>query len=307
MVSAEMDPRIEGVPYYMRHIIRNLDAELAAFSARLGEKFEQNQLIAALIDKSHLEHERKNGTLISTDAKSNEDLAGHGQMLVEKYSTEFVEESWSHIPEEAVRSIVSFLCCDESMSEVAQSIGLKDLVFAEPYPPSAAVMARAARAVVATLSSTRPDSVPVFVENFVTTRLVGQRLWDMWQVPDPLSVLQQILSRSDDSAEARLVKSAGCKTLEAVYQVALYNKNKTFLSTGFGESIDVAVAEAAREALDKLFGDTSSRPPLKFTRSLPPSCCNLPAHTASPDAAHPPLSEWSLARADPRHGNIIVC
>ena len=40
------------------------------------------------------------------------------------------------------------------------------------------------------------------------------------------------MEKSGDAVEPRLVHAAGRNTLEAAYQVALYDRNKTFLSSG---------------------------------------------------------------------------
>lgn len=54
----------------------------------------------------------------------------------------------------------------------------------------------------------------------------------MFQVEDPLSMLSKIMSREGSSIEPRLVQSAGCNTLEAVYRIALYDENKIYLAAG---------------------------------------------------------------------------
>ncbi|XP_018021682.1 uncharacterized protein LOC108677887 [Hyalella azteca] len=130
------------------------------------------------------------------------------------------------------------------------------------------------------------------------------------QVSDPLALLQELLGRSDDVVEARLVASAGSGTLEAVYTVALYRRDRSYLAAGAGESVEVAVQEAAAVALDALFGDTASRPALPFRRAAPRVRHSLPAAPLPPTtAAAPlaPLSDWTLDRADARLANVVLC
>lgn len=306
-----------------QYIEWNLNAELYAFGKRLGEDFDKTLLMAALVDRSHILHSQKQQEKLGldeivpsvvSDSESNETLAVEGRQYALEVCEAFVRQAWPSVPMEGIRSVVDYLSSDELLGAVGQGIGLKELVFAEPYPPSPSVLATATCAVISALKhSSGAARANAFVVDFVATRLSGKTLWDLWEVSEPFALLQDVMARNCIEVEPRLVHQTGRNTLEASYQVAVYDQQeKTFLGTGYGESLEVATNEAARDALARLFGVTGSQAALPFTPSLPPPQGNIP-HTHSdlspfePHSSNPPLETWSLENKDPRNDNIVVC
>lgn len=74
-------------------VIRNYDAEIFAFSNRLGEKFNDSTLRTALIDKSYIERETARLSDVGVDSHlQNEDLAVAGGEMISKFINGYLRE-----------------------------------------------------------------------------------------------------------------------------------------------------------------------------------------------------------------------
>jgi len=299
----------------------NFDSELYALGARLKENFDSELLVTAVTDKSSVDAfmlERADHGLQATPthegsspseapANHNAALAAQGAELILDVCEQFVAAAYPALPQEGVRACAVWLNSDEVMALVGTGYGLREIILAEPYPPSAAVLARAARAVVGALSG--GERAATFVVETIAVHLHSRDVLDLWQIEDPIATLKDILSRSGSSVEPRLVNAAGRNTLESVYKVALYDASKKYLSSGYGESVSEAVSSASLEALRGMFGVTDSSPPLPFNPSLPPSFARLPHSPLSPSDVpqNQELENFNLESADQRFSNIVMC
>ena len=98
-------------------IYRNYDAEIFAFSNRLGEKFNDSTLRTALTHKSYIERETVRLSAIGVDTnlqlQDNEDLATAGDEMISKFVNGYLRALFTRVPEELivyVLSLISHLC-----------------------------------------------------------------------------------------------------------------------------------------------------------------------------------------------------
>lgn len=279
----------------------NYDAELYAFGKRLQEDFEGSLLREALTDSSYIAQEvsRQQALGVTVPAltmKGNSELAAVGANIIYDYCVKYLRASLPLLPEEGIRSLVEFLTSEEIMCEVGYGIGLKDLILCQEYPPSPTTAAKSFKAVVAALNTSSGLILcQSFVRDFVVSQLVGKDLSEIWKIEQPMDLLTDILTRSGcGHPEPRLIFQSGKNTLQAVYQVGVYS-DKKFLGTGFGESIEIAVEEAAHDCLRKLFHITESSSPLPFGKEAKKIILK--------DETNLTLEEWSIGKAQ----NVVMC
>lgn len=294
--KGEVPPNIRS-----EYIEWNYDSELFAFGKRLKEEFDETTLRQALTDISYIESETRKQVALGVETpalqvSSNCDLANAGKALIEDYSLKYVRATHPLLPEEGVRTIVDYLTSEKAISEIGLGIGLRDIILTEEQPPSVATLAKGFQAVVSAVNiSSGINSCQKFIQDFVLTQLVGKDIYDIWQVDEPLKTLSEIMARSGVGApEPRLVFQSGQKTIEAVYQVALYS-DKQFIGTGYGESTDVAVEQAASDALRRLFHITASSDPLPFGEES--------KNIMISDKENLSILDWSTSKAK----NIVMC
>jgi len=301
----------------------NIDVETSAFMARIGEKLDRGLWEIAITDKSYVLHQEETRqslglTATPTDEASdpaparpsNCELAEEGRDILKGAAQAWLSLARPCLPLEALRAYVDHLDSDAVMSDVALSMGLRAIVLQEEGPnPTPVALARAARAIIAVVQRCAgPQRTAAFVEQRLVPFVLTKDVFDVYELEEPLLAVERALAASGGSVEARLVAEAGRHTLEAVFEVALYDDRRVMLSSGFGETVDIAVAEAARECLRRMWGVTPSAPPLPFTPSLPPPHANLPHLPAASNApSNVPMGKFSLDNADVRYDNIVVC
>ena len=87
-------------------ICRNYDAEIFAFANRLGEKFNDSSLRAALTHKSYVEKESarltKLGINSSLNLQDNEELSSKGASLISKFVNGYLRAVFPRAPEELI-------------------------------------------------------------------------------------------------------------------------------------------------------------------------------------------------------------
>lgn len=87
-------------------VIRNYDAEIFAFSNRLGEKFNDATLRTALTHKSYIERETARLFSIGVDTnlqlRDNEDLAEAGGEMISKFTNGYLRAVFTRVPEELI-------------------------------------------------------------------------------------------------------------------------------------------------------------------------------------------------------------
>ncbi|XP_045122215.1 39S ribosomal protein L44, mitochondrial-like [Portunus trituberculatus] len=279
----------------------NYDAELYAFGKRLQEEFDGDALREALTDASYItkEMQRQQELGVSDPGlamSNNKELAAKGETLITQYCFGYLRAALPLLPEEGISALVDYLLSEDVMSAVGYGIGLRDLILCEEHPPSSSTMARCFHAVVGALSVSSPAlQCQAFVRDFVVAQLVGKDIDAIWKVENPMGVLADILHQSGQGEpEPRLIFQSGQETLQAVYHVGVYS-DKKFMGSGYGETVETAVKEAAHDVLRKLFQITDSANPLPFGKDADV----LPLKTE----ASVSLDNWSIDKTK----NIISC
>ena len=136
-------------------VIRNYDAEIFAFSNRLGEKFNEATLRTALTHKSYVERETARLSAVGVDSylqiQDNEELAVAGGEMISKFTNGYLRAVFTHVPEELImyvsysnlpkvvimfnsigifvfRAMHDFLTSTSNLETVGKNIGLGDLI-----------------------------------------------------------------------------------------------------------------------------------------------------------------------------------
>lgn len=85
---------------------RNYDAELYAFSNRLGETFDDSLLRSALTHQSYIQQESEKLLALGMDSglklQDNEELANAGKELIGKYINGYLRAIFTRVPEELI-------------------------------------------------------------------------------------------------------------------------------------------------------------------------------------------------------------
>nr|SVE81592.1 EOG090X0DYO [Daphnia magna] len=272
----------------------NYDAEIFAFSNRLGEKFNDLSLRAALTHKSYIERETARLSDIGVESnlqfQDNEALSQKGGELLSKFTNGYLRAVFTQVPEELIRAMHDFLTSNPTLETVARHIGLGDLMLCADFPCKTETYVKSFKAIVAALAeSSGEERARIFVQDLVVTQLYGQDVNELWNPVDPVGNLTAILKREGKAEpEFRLIRQAGSNSILGVYYVGLYS-DKNFISEGAGESLEVAKEMAAREALKKFFRTEDSMRALPFGRQLKNIQSKIAQLENQPNI---PLSEW---------------
>ncbi|KAJ8312274.1 hypothetical protein KUTeg_009647 [Tegillarca granosa] len=248
----------------------NYDCEIYAFGKRFGEEFNENLLKQAFMFSSYVENERarREDLDINLDTdnisiEDNEQLAIKGGEIAERYIKAFLRHSYPLLFEEGICAIQKYLMSDESLHYVASNLGFKDLIKTMEYPPEDDKYCTAFKAVVGALAESQSvQRAEVFVKDFVLPQLIGKDINEMWEVVNPMGLLNSLLTVLGRGApEPRLLHQSASQTMMAVYHVGIYS-DKELIGRSPGESVTIAEEMAAREALKHLMKTSDYRPPL---------------------------------------------
>nr|CAG4640385.1 EOG090X0DYO [Daphnia pulex]SVE85142.1 EOG090X0DYO [Daphnia pulex] len=272
----------------------NYDAEIFAFSNRLGEKFNEATLRTALTHKSYVERETARLSDIGVDSylqiQNNEELAVAGGALISKFTNGYLRAVFTRVPEELIMAMHDFLTSTSNLEIVGKHIGLGDLMLCSDFPCESETYVKSLKAVVAALAeSSGEERARIFVQDLVVTQLYGLDINELWNPADPVGNLTDILKREGKAEpEFRLIKHSGQNSVLAVYYVGVYS-DKNFIAEGAGESLEIAKEMAAREALKQLFHTEDSMKALPFGRQLKNIQSKIVQLENQPNL---PLSKW---------------
>ncbi|CAL1291306.1 unnamed protein product [Larinioides sclopetarius] len=265
----------------------NYKAELFAFSRRLSEDISEDTLRWAFVHESFIEKEEQRrkelyipSQNIQLDLRSNASLITLGEEVTSNYLKRYLTHCFPKLPFEGIRAVHDYLMSTEVLSHVSSNIGTPDLIFAAEYPPQDSTLSDSLKAIVGSIvTDSGVARAENFVLDFVCPQLISKDVFEIWDLENPLSVLNEILQRHGlGECEPRLIFESGRNTLEAVYHVGLY-LNKQYLGRGPGETLDVAVEMASYDVLRRLFGLQDSSRPMYFgdkARSLDLSSVKMP-------------------------------
>ncbi|CAH0758692.1 unnamed protein product [Diatraea saccharalis] len=262
------EDKLGGKKYYPRNTFLewNLEAELYAFGKRLNEDFDSDLLLQAFTDRSYVikEEIKQKEMGIDIKMKDNRELSIEGEKFIKEYVQLYLETVLPKFPLEGVTSISNHLLSEETLAVISLHLGTKDIILAAEYPVDNFILANTFKAIVGTLlQSSGEERTAHFVRDFVISQLQGKDVNEYWVIPNPYSMLTNILKEDGAELEPRLIGEAGKNTLLACYRVAIY-VNKNMISSGYGETVAIAKEMAAREALKKIFGTEDHMKPINF-------------------------------------------
>ncbi len=227
-------------------------------------------LRTAFIDKSHVDIPREEYRLRkmkSVPEKDNSDVAEKGSARLYECVKAFTKNTYPSFPDEAIKSITSYLTSETEIAKIAQNIGIADMIIASMYPYPDDVLYRAFCALVETIASQRTSkSATNFIQDFVCSQLISEDVLKIWNPDNPELVLNKLLANQNkEPAEPRLVYSASPETILPAITVGFFS-NKQFIGSGCGETIDEAREEAALNCLREVLNyNWECASPITFT------------------------------------------
>ncbi|NXG84490.1 RM44 protein, partial [Stercorarius parasiticus] len=249
-------------------------AEIQAFSYRLHENFSLDLLKTAFVNSCYIESEEARRRELGIDKETvalnlqdNSRLAEQGLSFSRSYLRQCFEGAYPDLPAKGVGALVDFLTSQELVSYVAQNLSVQDLTLCREFPVPADVLQRTFFAVIgALLDSSGPEKTGIFVRDFFIPQLIGKDLFEIWEVVNPMGLLEEELTkRNMSSPEPRITRQLGVSTVLPLYFVGLYC-DKKIIAEGPGETLLAAEEEAARVALRKLYGYTENRRPWDYSK-----------------------------------------
>jgi len=275
-------------PIRSQFIEWNRNTELYAFNQRLTERFDQKLLDQALTTRPFvIAEEMKYQDLEVTpqvDIKDNRELIEEGRGLTTKIIIKYLGIALPKVPTECIQALCDYLMSEVILADASLSIGVKTLVQTTENPVEDSTMADAFLALVAALAKSADEKQACnFVRDFLLVKLAEKDIPEIWNPPEPLDILTDILLRENrGAAEPRLIGESGVTTLIPCYRVAIYS-DKQFLGWGFGDSTEEATDIAARDALYRMFEIVESSKPIRF---------NIQVDLSTVQFHNLPLSQW---------------
>ena len=189
---------------------------LNSFQARLGEQIDGDLLSRALMMESHLELERRKqeelGVEVSEEMEDNSRLADRGRDVLHRTLTSWLRAAFHFLPEEMITELREFLLTDNMLADVAFHIGLREVILAEEYPPTAATLRKCLEALIGALDSRQPDRAAKLVIDVIASQLHGKEVQEICtkSLANPMNVLTNILTNSGmEPPEPRLLFQTG--------------------------------------------------------------------------------------------------
>lgn len=230
---------VPGIAKRSEFLEWNYRAELFAFGKRLNEPFKLDKIQAAFTQPAYVSQERiKQEKLgiedVNIDIRDNRELAERGQQIADEYISKFIEKSFPLLILEGQKAIRDYLLSIDTLSYVAQNLGMKDLLLDTDYPPSSESFAQSLLAVIGALEESTGDleRTQRFVQDFICTLLNQKDLMEIWNIDEPEAMLRNLCKeRKMLEPEARLLGHCGRNTVLAAYMVGFYS-NKELIGKG---------------------------------------------------------------------------
>lgn len=248
----------------------NPNAELFAFGKRLSEDFKLPVLQQAFIHSSYnaqeVEKQKEIGIEDPTvEIQDNQKLIESGSQLLNTYVLQFVQGKLLSAPEQLKSAVVEFLVSNEVLANLARNLGASELIMSAEFPVQDETLANTFRSIVGALAeSSGTERTNTFIHDFVCTTLSQLDWADLWKVENPYQELEKVCAASQLAPpEPRLIGSCGKNTLLAAYNVGIYC-DKKMIGSGFGETVETAIAEASVDALRGLYKIRNHQQFIKF-------------------------------------------
>ncbi|XP_078682634.1 large ribosomal subunit protein mL44-like [Branchiostoma floridae x Branchiostoma belcheri] len=254
----------------------NYDSELFAFGPRLGEKLNMSTLRAAFTDRSYVEQEEERRRElglpledVKLDMQDNSHLAELGWELTTNYIHRFIRAEFPLLPEEGVKAIHDYVTQEDMLVWIAKHLGVKDLIRCSTFPVPPPVTKQVFLAIIGAVKHDQgPQRTETFVQDFIVAQLVGKDVNTMWDVPNPMGMLAEVLQKAGrGEPEPRIINQSGVNTVTPVFCVGVYS-DKELLGEASGDTLPKAVEEAARVALANVFKTHEGRKPLALDTRL---------------------------------------
>lgn len=248
----------------------NFEAELYAFGRRWGEEFDEPTLRKALCDPSYARQqmERERGVGLGdedpADENDNTKLRILGRGIIENYVKSYLRTHFPNLPEEGCDHICGYLTSDLVSAHIAKNIGLTDLVLCDRIKPLNSMLASCLHAVVGALAlSSDEQRAQHLVLDVIVTQLSEKDIFELIDAEiTSFDLLEKVFkSHLDATLEPRIIRSAGSDMIMSLFNVGIFSdkdpeggSSKTFVGSGFGETLDIAVDMAAKDSLRSFFG-----------------------------------------------------
>lgn len=248
----------------------NYEAEIFAFGVRLNEKFSASLLQQAFVDRSYIVQEEMKQRAVGIEKpvlnlSDNSRLIQKGEELLSDFTNSYLNLLLPKFPRDGIKAIHQHLMSEKTLAHVSSHLGTKDLILTADFPVPQKTLASSLKAVIGALFESSGDvRAYEFIRDFVVTQLNQIDLNELWQIDDPMELLNEICKDKKLAAlEPRLISDVGRNTLLATYHVGLYS-NKQMIGAGFGEDITIATEEAAKDSLRNLFKTNLNMKPFDF-------------------------------------------
>ena len=214
----------------------------------------------------------------------NSRLIQKGEELLYEFINSYLNLLLPKFPRDGIKAIHQHLMLEEALAHVSSHLGTKDLILTADFPVPQKTLASSLKAVIGALFESSGDvRAYEFIRDFVITQLNQKDLNELWQVDNPMELLNEICKDKKLAApEPRLISDLGRNTLLATYHVGLYS-NKQILGAGYGEDITIATQEAAKDSLRNLFKTNMNMKPLDFKIPVEDVMKSLSKSAASAD------------------------
>jgi large subunit ribosomal protein L44 len=197
--------------------------------------------------------------------QDNSSLAAKGEELMTEFIISFLNLSLPTIPREGIKGIFKHLMSEETLKKVSKGLGTKDLILSSDYPPTRQNYEKTLKAIIgAIFESSGEARAYEFIRDFICTQLNQVDVNEFWKIENPIELLKEICAdKKLGEPEPRLIGQMGQNTILAAHFVGIY-ANKKCLGTGFGENIETAVEEAAKDCLRNFFKTNVNMKPINF-------------------------------------------
>lgn len=249
----------------------NYQTELFAFSRRLHEELSESTLRTIFTFKCYLDNlakEQKDAGIKGAilDIKCNEQLIERGSELLDSFIKQYLRFTFSKLPEDGIEEITRYLLSNKVLQDIAKWIGCRDIVLCADLPPSEEKLADSVKALIAGIElDFNHDKAKNFVIDYIMTYIDNKDILDdIWKIPDPVTVLKNILRNNKVSEyEPRIMFHTGINTIESCYIVGLY-VDKKLIGYGPGENLRIAEISAALDSLQRMWDLKEARAPMLF-------------------------------------------
>jgi len=238
----------------------NYKAELYAFAKRIGEDFADNTLQQALTQRSYVIAQKKTQNELGIDdpkgyLEDNQYLSEKGRDLSRDFVARYLRTAIPSLPEEGIQLLRNHLLSEDNLANIVSNIGAEELILCTDFPTEKQTRVSTFYALVGAIEeSNGRERGALFVRDFIIASLSGQDIHAIYIPENKLELLTEIFVREGKEVpEPRLINQTGVNTIIPSFRVGLYCAKK-YIGSGDGESVQVAVENAALNVLWKLWG-----------------------------------------------------